>query len=98
MRDKGARGGASVQGLHHGRFDFNKAVLFELAAQRRNNFGASLENLLRFGIRDQIEIALAVAQLDVFETVEFFGQREQNFGEKRQLFGMDAELARAGAK
>jgi hypothetical protein len=45
---------------------------------------ARVTNTLRdSGIRDQIQIALAVARLHVFEAVPFFGHGEQGFGKER---------------
>ena len=46
----------------------------------------------------QIDVAHAVAQLDVGKAVELFGQRQQILGEEGQLLDMDAELAGAGAE
>ena len=98
MRDERARRRASINRLHHRRFDFYKSMRFQLPAQRRDDLRARLKNLLRFGIRDQVEIALAIAQLDIFQTVEFFGQREQDFREECQLLGVNAQFSRARAK
>src|SRR5262249_13456745 len=44
-------------------------------------------------IRDQVEIALPVADLDVFQSVPFFGQVEENLRKERDLFGVDAQFA-----
>ena len=73
MRDEGARRGAAVERLHHGRLDFDEAAFLELPAQGRDDAGARDENVAHFGIGDQVEIALAVAGLDVLEAVPLLG-------------------------
>ena len=60
---------------------------------------ARVTNTLRdFGIRDEIQVPLPVARLDVLEAVPLLGHREQRLREKLELFGVHAQLARAGAK
>ena len=60
-----------------------KPRAFEELADARDDARARLEHLPRVGIDDEIEIALAVARLDVRQAVPLLGQRQQALGEKR---------------
>ncbi len=48
-------------------------------------------------IDDQVEIALAIAELDIGEAVIFFRQRPQCLGEHRDRDGVDRQFAARGA-
>ena len=50
------------------------------------------------GIRDQIQVALAVADLDVFEAVPFFRQAQENLRKEGEFLRVDAQLAGARAE
>ena len=69
MRDERTRRCAAVERLHHWRLDLDKALLLQLPAQRGNDFSARNENLARLRIRNEIQIALAVACFHVFQAV-----------------------------
>ena len=69
MRDKRPRDGAARDGLHHRRLDFDESVRVERAAHRLDHLRALQKNFAHFGIHHQIDIALAVAQLDVGQPV-----------------------------
>jgi len=92
MRDEGTRRRAAVDRLQHRRFHLDEAAGFQLPADGRNDFRARDENVAHFGVGDQIEIALAVARLDVFETVKFFRHREQRLRQELQPFHMQAQF------
>ena len=62
------------------------------------DFRARDEDLAHFRIRDQIEIALAIARLDIFQAVPFFRHREQRLGEEIQVFDMNAQFIGPGAE
>ena len=98
MGDEGTRGGSAGDGVHHGSFDFDIAASVKKLAQFANNEGASLENLPGFLIGHEIEVALAIAQLNIRETMPFFGKREKGFGERKQLFDPHGELAGFGTE
>ena len=98
MRDERPRRGAAVERLHHGRFHFDEAARFELPPQRGDDLRARDEHLAHFGIGDQIEVALAVARLHVFQAVPLLGHGEQRLGEELQLLDVHAELAGARAE
>ena len=49
-------------------------------------------------IHDQVEIALAIADLDVLQAVPLLGQRQMTLREELERLRIDRELARAGAE
>ena len=74
---KWARHGAASDGLHHRRFHFDVAASVEVSADGLNNAAALDENFAHLRIDEQIEIALAVAQLNIGQPVPFLRQRQQ---------------------
>ena len=100
MRHERPRQRAAGDRLHHRRLDLEIAAGVQERADRRQHPAAHLEHLARIGIDDQIEIALAVAGLDVGQAVPLLGQREEALGQElerrrpdRQLVGLGAEQA-----
>src|SRR5580658_7871435 len=71
MRDKGPSGRATVDGLEHRSFYFEKSARFQLPPQRGDNLRSRYEDLSGIGIRDQIEIALAIPNFDIFQAMPF---------------------------
>ena len=61
-------------------------------------FARVTKTLRTSGIRDQIEITLAIAGFHVFEAMPFLGHGEQRFREELQPLDMQAEFARPGAE
>ena len=98
MRDKRTRRGAAVERLHHGRFHFDEAAASSCRRSEAMMLRARHEDLAHFGIGDQIEIALAVAGLHVFQAVPFLGHGEQRLREEFELLHVDAQFAGAGAE
>src|SRR5271169_2776165 len=87
MGDKRLRRGASRDGVQHRGLYFEITVLDEATAQR----------LAALRVHDQIEIALAVAQLDIGETMIFFGKRAQGLAQDRDGASVNGQLATRGA-
>ena len=56
------------------------------------------KNFAHLGIHHHVDIALAVAQLDVGQAMPLLGQRQQVFAEEGDLLDMDAQFAGAGAE
>jgi hypothetical protein len=98
MRDEGTRRRAAIERLHHGRFHFHESMAFELAAKRSDNAAAREEDFAHFGVRDQIQVALAVARFHVFQAMPFLGHGEQRLREVLQMFDVHAQFAGAGAE
>ena len=69
--------------VQHRRLDFEKAALGQPAAHRRDDAAAPPQGLAALRVHDQVEIALAIAHLDIGEAVIFLGQRQQRLGQHR---------------
>src|SRR5215470_1827271 len=92
MRDKWARRRAGRQWRKHRRFDFDVAVIVEIASNLADDSRAPLEDLarsqfagksfMRGAARNQINITLAVSQLLVGHAVIFVRHRRQRFGKE----------------
>ena len=80
--DEGPRHGAAVERLQDGRLDLDEAALVEEAADGGDDAGALDEDLARIVVDDGVEVAPAVARLDVGQAVELLGQRAQRLGEE----------------
>ena len=85
-------------GMHHRGFDFDEGIGVEEASHRLHNFRALDEDLAHVGVHGEIDIAAAIAGLDVLQAVPFFRQREQVLNQKRDLFDVNGQFARAGAE
>ena len=81
--DEGLGRGAAGDRVQHRRLDFEIAARDEMAAHRGDDPAAPAQGLAAFLVHDQVEIALAVAQLDIGEAVKFLGQRQQRLGQHR---------------
>ena len=92
MRDERPRQRAAGDRLHHRRLDFEEAACVEEAANGRERARAHVEDAARVGIDDQVEVALAVAGLDVLEAVPLLRQRQEALGEERQRRRPDGQL------
>src|SRR5277367_4618287 len=97
MGDKRLRRGAARDGVQHRCLKFEITVLDEATAQRRDNPAAPAQRLAALRVHDQIEIALAVAQLDIGETMIFLGKRTQGLRQDRDGASVNGQLATRGA-
>ena len=88
--------GAAGDVMHHRRLDLEEAPGVEPGAHRADDLGALDEDVARLRRHDQVDIALAVALLDVGHAVELVRQRPQRLGQQAQVFGLDRKLAGAG--
>ena len=95
---EGARGCSAGDLLHHRRFHFEIAAVVEKLAQGLQRFRALYKNFAAFEVGEEVHIALAVAELDVGQAVEFFGQGQHGFGEEGEALDVDGELAGACAE
>src|SRR4051812_30281588 len=98
MRRERTRRRTAVNRLHHRRLDFNEAALLELAPQRSNHLGPRDKHLTALRIRDQVEIPLPVARLDIFEAVELLRHVEQRLRQKIELSDVYAQLTGLGSE
>src|SRR5712691_2423736 len=98
MGQERPRCGAAVERLHHGRLYFDETALLQLPPKRRDDPRPRDKHLLIFRVGDQVQVPLAVANLNVLEAVEFLRHRQQNLREESQLPGVDAQLPGPGAE
>ena len=83
--------------VHHRRLDFEEAAGVEEVADPPDQGGAHLEDLARLFVGGEVEIALAVARLDVGQAVPLLRHRAQRLGEEGQVVDHQGQLAGAGA-
>ena len=74
MRLEGPGRGAAGNLLHHGGFDFEVAAVVKELAEGAKDAGALDEDLAAFEVGEEIDVALAVAKLDIGQAVELFRQ------------------------
>ena len=75
-----------------------KAPAVEELPQQADDPGPGLEDPAHLGVDHQVQVALAVAGLDVGEAVEFFRQGLQGFGQEHKLLHCQGELVGPGAE
>ncbi len=71
------------------------AARVEEAPDRAHDRAALAEDLAHVGVHHQVDVALAVADLDVLQAVPLLGQRARRFGQHDRLVGQDRQLAGA---
>src|SRR2546428_625138 len=91
----GRRRRSARDGLHHRRLDLEEAARVEERAQRRDEPAPQREGLAHLGIDHQVDVALAVARLDVLQAVPLLGQRAQRLGEELEVLDRHRQLALA---
>ena len=96
VRDEGLGRGATGDGVHHRRFDFEEAVVDHVVADRLHHAAARHEGEARLLVGHQVEIALAVLLLGIREAAELLGQRTQRLGQQADLAGLDGQFAGLG--
>ena len=89
---------APVERLEHGRLHLHEAARVEPAAHRGDRPGPGEEELAGLLVRHQVELAAAVAGLDVLEAVELLRRRAQGLREQLPGLGPDRELAAPGCE
>ena len=88
--------GPAVERLQHGRLDLQEATLVKPLANRRHDGGAPAEQLPRLGVRDQVELALPVAELRVLQPVVLVRRRPQALRQERPALEAKRQLAPLG--
>ena len=95
VRHERARRGAAVDRLQHRRLDLDEAGVVEEAPDRGDHLGARDEHGARLLAGHQVELAVAVAGLDVGEPVVLVGRRAQRLRQQREVVELERELAAA---
>jgi hypothetical protein len=92
-RRERARVRAAVQRLQDRRLDLEEAARVQELPHGADHARARDEDLARFGIGEHVQVALAVARLDVHQAVELLGQRAVGLREEPLLARLERELA-----
>ncbi len=98
VRHERTRQRAAGDRLHHRGLDLEEAAGAKELARGVEDLGAGAEDLAHVGVHEQIEIALAVAHLDVGQAVPLLGQRTQRLGEVVDRRGEQRRLAGPGTE
>ena len=86
------RHGPAGDRLHHRRLDFEVPAIVQEAPDRREQAAPHLEHAPRIRVDDQIEVALAVADLHVLQPVPLLGQRQMALARNSSAARPDREL------
>ena len=98
MRLERFRDRAACDGLHHGRFHFNKSMRVHKTAERLHQLASLQKDFAHFRVHDQIDVTLPVAQLHIRKPVPFFRKRQQVLGKECDLLHMNGEFAGPGTE
>ena len=93
VRDERPRRRAADERVHRRRLDLEEAALVEDRAQRAHDVAPRAEDVGDRRVRDEVDVALAVAQLDVGQAVPLLGQRAVRLREQAHASRLDRELA-----
>ncbi len=86
---EGPGGGTAVERLQHGGLDLEVAAVVQEPPDRRDHPGAHLEYGANGSVGDEVDVALAIADLDILQAVPLLRRRIQRLRQHRQRF--DAE-------
>ncbi len=92
-RFKRPRRGPAVNRLQDRRLDLDESALGQEPAHQRGYPRPVDEHLPRLLVHNQVNVALAIAHLDVGEPVELLRQRVERLGQKDQLLHVHGDLA-----
>ena len=84
--------------LHRRRLDLDVVAFVEKTPDLVDDRAALEHHVLHVGIRDQIQVTLAVADFGVFEAVPFRGRRAQRLGEDGEARKLDGNFAGLGGE
>ena len=95
---EGTRRGTPGDALEHRRFDLEITALVEEVAHGGDHLRAGDEHRRAFLVRHQVEVALAILQLAVGDTVPLVGHRAQRLREDGEILDLDGRLADPGGE
>ena len=93
--DERLRRCAAGDRLHRRRLDLDEAALVHEVADLADDRAAFVKDLLDVVIGDEVEVALAVARLDVREPVPLRRERPQRLADDGELRHLERDLPRA---
>src|SRR5262245_13059296 len=79
-------------------FDFEISTFVQETAQLTDDEASLHKHIPHFAIHDEIDISLAVADLDILQAMPFFRQRQEALRQKHQFIREYRQFARAGTK
>ncbi len=92
MGGEGPRRCPAHQRVHHRRLDLDEAAPIEELAKEADQRRPPEEDLLHLGVRDQVQVALAVARLHVGQAVPLLRGGPERLGERQELGGSEGQL------
>ncbi len=98
MRFERPRRRAAGNRLHHWRFHFQVPAFVKELPQRAQHFGSLHKHFAALKIREQVHVALAVANLLVRQPMKLLRQRQHRLGQEGQPLRMNRKLSRARAE
>jgi len=98
MGEEGSRGGAAGDGHERRRFDLEKTMRVDEASHLGDDARACDHHVEHRPVHDQVDVAPAVAFLDVLEAVPLIRQRLKRLGQHLEAGHRQREFARFGAK
>ena len=93
VRRERARERAAVERLQDRRLDFDEAGVVEKAAHGGHGLGPRDKQLARLLVGHEVELAAAIARLDVLQPVVLLGRRAQRLREHRERLDAQRDLA-----
>ena len=93
VRDERPRRGAPGDGVQQGRLHLDEALVPQSAAHVAHDVAAHLQQLARALVGPQVDLALAVAGLDVADAVPLVAEVAARLGQQRPVGHLDRELA-----
>ena len=98
MGDERPCGGAACDVVQDRGLHLQVTLGVEEASQLADDLGALDKDVAHLRVDDQVNVALAVAQVGVGQAVEFFRQRQQRLGQQDSFGGTDGDFAMLGAE
>ena len=93
VRDERLGVGTTQDGMHHGGLDLHVAVGLHVAADETDDLAALAEGVADLRVHDEVEVALAVTDVDILQAVELLRQRAQRLREQVEVLDADRHLA-----
>ena len=96
--DKGARRSAARNGVEHWGFNLKEVFLIKQGADFLDNHAALYKGILNLRVHNKVNIALTVAKLRVFKSVEFFRQGKEGLCKQHNGSGAHGNFTHVGAE
>ena len=97
MGDEWPRGGTALNAAEDRTFDLPEAVILQVAPDGPDRASPHLEDVAGPFVRHEVDVALAVAHLDVGESLVLVRRRPQRLAQHLETLDGDGDLALVGA-